>query len=192
VEGPDWNPESLGSQFLTATRSVIAGMPFIHGVAKGGTIIDLIHHAPQWGGCVRLEMPAPTPEPPSAFPAPTLADEFWINTLKHRKNLMRGYENLVVFGLDFDRRLLFRAWALAETGTDPGPNCFNLFQLKPLNDKVLNLGRMGLLGLPARSREEIVATIIAFRDEMSRLFPEPSELEETVRAMPLDARSGPD
>ncbi len=185
VEGEKWNPECLGGQFLVATKSEIAGMPFIHGVAVGGTIIDLIHSAPKWEGCARLDLPAPTPMPPAPLPGCGLVDEFWALSLKHRKNFMRGYEKLVPFGLDFDRRLLFRAWAMSETGSDPGPNAFNLFTLKSLHDAVLTPRRMALLGMPLRTREEILAAVEAYREEMTRLYPVPSALELTVRALGL-------
>ncbi len=185
IEGKWWQPESLGSLFLTAQQMKLGGSPFLHGVAVGGTILDIIHGPPVKGDYVDLDFPAPTPLPLTPLPLCGLVEEFWLNTLKHRKNVWRGDYGVLIYGLNFDRQFLLRAWALRDGGRDPGGQSFGIFPLRDLYPRYVDAARQELLGLPLRTAEEIVYAMQAYRDEMSRLFPVATLLEKTVRALPL-------
>jgi nucleotidyltransferase-like protein len=185
IEGKWWQPESLGGLFLTAQQMKLGGTPFLHGVTVGGTILDIMYGPPAKGHYVDLELPDPQPLPQAPLPTCGLVEEFWLNTLKHRKNLWRGRAGVLVYGLNFDRRFLLRGWVLTETGTDPGDQAFSIFALKDLYDRHVNAARLELLGLPLRNLDEILYATEAYRDEMTRLFPDETLLEATVRAMPL-------
>jgi len=80
---------------------------------------------------------------------------------------------------------LLRAWALYDSGVDPGRDVFSIFGLKTLYSRHVTSDRLALLGLPTRNLEEIIVATNAYRDEMSRLFPETTLLERAVRALPL-------
>lgn len=185
VEGDDWKPECLGSQFLTGEVKTLRGMPFLHGVSVGGTILDIVYGGKPWDGYVRLDLPDPTPAEPCSPPHCGIVEEFWMMTLKHRKSLWRGRHGILTYGLHHDRRYLLRAWALHDTGIDPGDQVFTIFALKTLYEKHIDDRRLQLLGLPLRTLEETLFATQAYRDEMSSLFPETTELEKAVRALPL-------
>src|SRR5580658_1768679 len=55
IEGEDWSPEGLGSLFLVADLRELGSFPFLHGVAAGGTIIDILIGKPAWDGYQPLE-----------------------------------------------------------------------------------------------------------------------------------------
>jgi|GEM_PF-3377345 len=186
IEGKDWTPESIGSLLLTGQRFQIGGFPFLHGVAKDGTIIDVLHGGQvAWDGYLRLDLPSPTPRDPAPIPPFTLLEEFWLTSLKHRKAFVRGLHPILTIGLQHDRGYLLRAWALHATGVDPGPQAFNFFGLRDLFRDHVDARCQKLLGLPLRDREEIVYAVHAYRDEMSRLFPNPTPLEMVVRNLSL-------
>jgi len=186
VHGEEWRPECLGALFLTAEDKQLGGTPFLHGVSVGGTILDILYGGPPaWDGYIRLEMPEPTPIPPAPLPPCGVIEQFWMMTLKHRKSLWRGRHGILTYGLHHDRKYLLRAWALHDTGVDPGDQVFTIFALKSLYDRHIDQGRIELLGLPVRNLEEILVATDAYRDEMSRLFPDTTELERAVRALPL-------
>ncbi|AIE84731.1 nucleotidyltransferase domain-containing protein [Fimbriimonas ginsengisoli] len=185
IVGAKWSPESLGSIFLTAEVKQMGGVPFLHGVSVGGTILDILFGPPAWDHYVPLELPEPTPVLPAPLPGYGLVEEFWLMSLKHRKSLWRGRHGILTYGLHHDRRYLLRAWALYDSGVDPMDQVFTIFALKSLYDKHIDERRLELLGLPLRNLEEILAATQAYRDEMSRLFPDPTPLEIAVRSLPL-------
>jgi len=188
IEGKDWAPESIGGLLLTGQRFQIGGFPFLHGVALDGTIIDVLYGGQvAWDGYLRLDPPSPTPLDPAPIPPFTLLDEFWLTSLKHRKALFRGLDPILTIGLQHDRGYLLRAWALHATGVDPGPQAFNFFSLRDLFRDYVDTRCQQLLGLPLRDRGEIVYAVHTYRDEMSRLFPNPTPLESVVRSLPLFA-----
>lgn len=185
VEGDDWNPECLGRLFLCAEVKQLGGVPFLHGVSVGGTILDILFGPAPWDTYKRLELPEATFVPPSPLPTYGLVETFVLMTLKHRKSLWRGRFGILTYGLQHDRKYLLRAWVLHETGTDPGEGVFTIFALKSLYERHITPERLELLGLPLRNLGEILIATQAYRDEMTRLFPETTELEKAVRALPL-------
>lgn len=185
IEGAEWSPERIGGLLLAARLRTMGGNPFLHGVTTGGTILDLVYGPPIPEGYVGLNLPASDPAPVALIPASGLVEEFWMMSLKHRKSVWRRRHALLTYGLHHDRRFLLRAWTLLATGCDPG-DADTLFALGPLYERHVDADRLALLGLPLRSPEEIVYAIEAYRDEMSRLFPETTPLERLVRSMPLE------
>jgi len=190
VEGENWNPESLGSLFLCAEVKQLGGVPFLHGVSVGGTILDILFGPAPWDTYIRLELPEPTPVSPARLPHCGLVELFWLMTLKHRKSLWRGRHGILTYGLHHDRKYLLRAWALCDTGIDPGEQVFTIFALKSLYEQHITPGRLELLGLPLRNLDEILVATEAYRDEMTSLFPDATELEKTVRALPFMPSAG--
>ena len=185
VRAADWTPESIGSLFLTGEEKRMNGIPFVHGVSVEGSILDILHGPDAPENYVPLELPNPMPLPLSDLPPCGLVETFWMMSLKHRKSLWRGQEGILTYGLHHDHRYLLRAWALHDTGTDPGEHIFTIYALRKLYDQHIDAARLELLGLPLRNRDEIVHAVQAYRDEMSRLFPGGSALESLVRSQPL-------
>jgi hypothetical protein len=170
---------------LAADVKALAGIPFLQGVSKGGTIVDLMFGPRPWPNYLRLDLPDPAPCNPEPLRPSGLIEEFWSMSLKHRKNLWRGRYGLLTVGLNLDRHYLLRAWVLSETGTDPGESIFSIFGLKDIFERHVGPDRLELLGLPLRTEDEIVVAVERYRDEMSRIFPQETELERVVRSMPL-------
>ena len=87
IEGENWKPESLGGLFLVADLRELGGFPFLHGVAIGGTIIDILIGQPGWDAYLPLDPVPPQEVVPAPLPRGGLVEEFWSLSLKHRKNL---------------------------------------------------------------------------------------------------------
>ena len=191
VQAVDWSPEPVFSRLVALQRFTLNGNEFLHGVDHDGTIIDIMHgpEVPNWYTPLELPVPSTVCDPRDGssptLPQFGLVEEFWLTTLKHRKCLWRGQHGVVSFGLQFDRRVLMRAWSIADGGEDPGDAGLNIFSLRALTEQVLNPERLALLGLPLRNAAEIETVVLAYRDEMSRLFSPAGALEKIVRRMPL-------
>ena len=119
--------------------------------------------------------------------------DFWLNSSKHRKVLYRGLDPMVVVGLQTERAILIRLWAILASGRDSGTVKPTIHTLTP---QVRSIGRTGrnaleVLGAPVRTRGELRAMIERHRDEVARVgralaeryaFGYPEAVEETVRA----------
>lgn len=118
---------------------------------------------------------------------------FWMNSHKHRKVLHRGLDPLVIVGLQAERTLLIRLWALhaGDYGTDDRqPSIHTLSaQIRTLIEFKEHM--LEIMGAPGRTRSELLRVIELHRDEVSRVarglakrysFDYPAELERTVRA----------
>lgn len=118
---------------------------------------------------------------------------FWMNSHKHRKVLHRGLDPLVIVGLQTERTLLLRLWALnaGDYDTDDRqPTIHTLSaQVRTLIESKEHM--LEIMGAPGRTRSELLRLIELHRDEVSRVGRElaeqysydyPEELERTVRA----------
>ena len=119
--------------------------------------------------------------------------DFWINSNKHRKVLHRGLDPMVVVGLQAERAILIRLWAIHASGRDTGTETPTIHTLTPQVRSIGKTGRNALevLGAPVRNRGELKALIERHRDEVARVgralaeryaFAYPEGVEETVRA----------
>lgn len=119
--------------------------------------------------------------------------DFWMNSHKHRKVLHRGLDPLVIVGLQAERALLLRLWALQAGGHESGyrqPSIHTLSaQVRTLSESKEHM--LKIMGAPGRTRSELLRLIELHRDEVSRAGRElakrysyayPAELERTVRA----------
>ncbi len=118
---------------------------------------------------------------------------FWMNSHKHRKVLHRGLDPLVIVGLQTERMLLIRLWALhaGDCDTDDQqPSIHTLSaQVRTLIESKEDM--LEIMGAPGRTRSELLRLIELHRDEVSRLgrslakrysYDYPAEVERTVRA----------
>jgi len=185
IESDHWSPESISSLLLTGESKQMNGMPFFHGVSVGGTILDILYGPKVREDYVKLELPEPRQIALQALPRCGLVEEFWMMSLKHRKNLWRGRYEILSYALHHDRRYLLRAWTFEGTGVDPGDQVFTLFALKTVYERFVDSSRLELLGLPLRNLDEILFAVQRYRDEMTSLFPNITLLEATVRSLPL-------
>ncbi len=116
-----------------------------------------------------------------------------MNSHKHRKVLHRGMDPLVIVGLQAERTLLLRLWALhgGDYGTDDRqPSIHTLSaQVRTLIESKEHM--LEIMGAPGRTRSELLRVIELHRDEVSQVgrglakrysFDYPAELERTVRA----------
>lgn len=119
--------------------------------------------------------------------------DFWINSNKHRKVLYRGLDPMVVVGLQTERAILIRLWAIHASGRDLGAAKPTIHTLTPQIRSIVETGSNALevLGAPVRTRGEQSALIERHRDEVARVgralseqyaFGYPEVVEETVRA----------
>ena len=119
--------------------------------------------------------------------------DFWLNSNKHRKVLYRGLDPMVVVGLQTERAILIRLWAIHASGLDSGTVKPNIHTLTPQVRSIGKTARNALevLGAPVRTRGELRALIERHRDEVARVgralaaqyaFSYPEVVEETVRA----------
>ncbi len=119
--------------------------------------------------------------------------DFWLYSNKHSKVMYRGLDPMVVVGLQTERAILIRLWAIHASGLDTGTARPTIHTLTP---QVRSIGRTGrnaleVLGAPAQTRGELRALIERHRDEVARVgralavryaFCYPDAVEETVRA----------
>lgn len=119
--------------------------------------------------------------------------DFWLNSNKHRKVLYRGLDPMVVVGLQTERAILIRLWAIHASGLDTGAARPTIHTLTPQVRSIGKTGRNALevLGAPVRDRGELKALIERHRDEVARVgralakryaFDYPEAVEATVRA----------
>ena len=119
--------------------------------------------------------------------------DFWLNSNKHRKVLNRGLDPMVVVGLQTERAILIRLWAIQASGLDTStakPTIHTLTpQIRSIDETGINA--LEVLGAPVRTRGELKALIERHRDEVARVgralaerydFCYPDVAEETVRA----------
>ncbi|MDE2729563.1 MAG: hypothetical protein OXI19_16175 [Gemmatimonadota bacterium] len=119
--------------------------------------------------------------------------DFWMNSHKHRKVLHRGLDPLVIVGLQEERALMLRLWALQADDYEPVDRKPSIHAL---SDQVRSLiesktHMLKIMGAPGRTRSELLSLIELHRDEVSRTgrdlakrysYAYPAELERTVRA----------
>ncbi|MCY3556434.1 MAG: hypothetical protein OXH56_14060 [Gemmatimonadetes bacterium] len=119
--------------------------------------------------------------------------DFWINSNKHHKVLYRGLDPMVVVGLQIERAILIRLWAIHASGRDLGAVTPTIHTLTPQIRSIVETGSNALevLGAPVRTRGELRALIERHRDEVARVgralaeqyaFGYPEVVEDTVRA----------
>lgn len=119
--------------------------------------------------------------------------DFWINSNKHRKVLYRGLDPMVVVGLQTERVILIRLWAIQTSGRDTGTVTPTIHTLTPQVRSIEKTGRnvLEVLGAPVRNRGELKTLIERHRDEVARVgralaeryaFAYPEVVEATVRA----------
>jgi len=120
------------------------------------------------------------------FPSPTKSDtpteqkvagkeleqtlrNFWVNTHKHRKVLYRGLDLMAHIGLRFDQDVLRRLWLSNLSGRDEQRRQTihtMTDQIRTITDGV-GPHAFEVLGMPLRSRPELLAAIEATRNEVS-------------------------
>jgi len=129
--------------------------------------------------------------------------DFWMNSHKHRKVLHRSLDPLVIVGLQAERALLLRLWAIQADDYGPGDRQPSIHTL---SDQVRSLieskkHTLKILGAPGRTRSELLSLIELHRDEVSRAgrdlakrysYEYPAELERMVRACWRDFLSSAD
>lgn len=147
-------------------------------------------------------VPAQQPSPDADKLRMEIVD-FWMNSHKHRKVLHRGLDPLVILGLQAERALLLRLWALQADDYEPGdrqPSIYTLSdQVRSLIESKKHL--LTIMGAPGRTRSELLSLIELQRDEVSRAgrdlakrysYEYPAELERAVRACWSDFLSSAD
>lgn len=193
IAAPEWSPESLGGLWLAGQRMTMAGQPFWHGMLHDGTILDVMVGEP-YEGYQEQALPSAVGPPPGQPEPSGIAMEFWLNSYKHRKVIVRGLWPMAIYGIHHDRLVLLRMWTQEATGEDPGPPAFSIFGMTPLVRAHVGDERARCLGMPCRDLEELVEAIHALRDEASRVMRAsdakwgiawPKRLEALVRATPL-------
>ena len=85
--------------------------------------------------------------------------DFWLNSNKHRKVLNRGLDPMVVVGLQTERAILIRLWAIHASGLDTSTAKPTIHTLTPQIRSIDETGRNALevLGAPVRTRGELKA-----------------------------------
>ena len=139
-------------------------------------------------------VPAFDPKPANPSTIRRVVVDYWITTSKDVKVLNRGLELVVNVGLEVQRAYLLRLWYALATGCDTGTSRATIHLLSRMIPPIQGLvgARMNeLIGAPARSIEEIKRSIMANRDEVSRIgrllaeklgFDYPEKLESVVRS----------
>lgn len=188
LDAPGWTPTRLGGLWLGGQAMKLGDAPFFHGVLADGTVLDVIV-GPLGPGYEPIQAaPMPPPPPVPLAEGPTL--DFWLNTMKHPKPLGRGVSGMMLFGLHEEAKMIFRIWAIEDTGNDPGPGAFTIFGLSPLIRSHMSADRLALLGLPLRDEAELRAAANAYRDAVSSAgrriesrwgLPYPHHLESVIR-----------
>lgn len=107
----------------------------------------------------------------------TILRNFWINTHKHRKVLDRNLDLMAHIGLRFDQDVLRRLWLLNLTGSDDRRRQTihtMTGQIRAITDGIGDRA-FAVLGLPLRTRAELIAAIEATRAETGRVGRELAE-----------------
>jgi len=133
------------------------------------------------------------PQPASPPVVRRLIVDFWITTSKDIKVVHRGFEAVLLAGLEVQRSYLLRLWYILATGKDPGTSRVTIHLMSRMIPPIRELvgpAAIEILGAPARNMWEIIDSIERNRDEVSRIgrliahevgFDYPSKLEATVR-----------
>lgn len=119
--------------------------------------------------------------------------EFWLHTHKHSKILFRGLDPMVIVGLQIEREILLRLWAIHATGQDAGPGRQTIYSLTPQVRSIMAARPrpLDIMGAPGRTRPELVESIELHRDEVAHVgrtlastygFDYPEPVEAAVRA----------
>lgn len=184
---PEWSVDSIGGLLVAVQAVRLGSQTLLHGIARDGTVVDLLPGPPPSGALDARELAAPViPDFEARLLETGLLADFWIHTHKHRKPLARGLEAMAILGLAHDRTFLMRLWSLADGGGDPGPNLGGIHAMSPLVRRVATPARMTLLGIPTRDRGEILAAIGTFQAEVAVLgLPGAERIERLVRAASL-------
>lgn len=115
------------------------------------------------------------PRLPPADPAQVrqLVADHWLGLRKHRKVLDRGLD---ILAWDGDHRLrtsLVQLYHVLATGTDCGPIArMNIHAMSPVVRAIqteLGDGPLAVLGLPARTHDEIISSAATVSDEVARV-----------------------
>lgn len=188
IVGSQWRPEQLAGLLVSGSATPTETGCWFHGCDHTGLVVDLASGPtpPQGYKPVEAE-PLPSQVQGNIEPQ-SLFTNFWLSSYKHRKPLLRNVEALAIFGLHFDRMALIRAWVETDTGAPVDNSAFTIHGLSPIARNHISPERQALLGLPARNRSEIVAAIVAYRQEMLRLAPEGSVLSSIVTEDPIFQR----
>ncbi|MHB8637770.1 MAG: hypothetical protein ACYC96_14990 [Fimbriimonadaceae bacterium] len=188
VEASEWSPDRLVGLLVGGTHNNSEENPLLHGVDAHGVIIDLrygAHVPPEYR---RLDIAPGHALPTGAMDPPGFKTDFWVNSYKHRKPLWRGLDAMVLFGLPLDRMALMRAWVGEATGDPNREISFTIHGLTAIVREHMTPARMALLGLPTRTRSELLVAIRAFRSEMFRMSPSGLRLPRIVMDDPVFAR----
>ena len=185
VESDSWVPDLRSGLLAAGMHATIGDSPLLHGVDAEGVIVDLRYGPVAPPEYRKLPSFSPVKVAPAPMDPAGFYTDFWINTYKDRKPLYRGLEPLVIFGLGFAKMSLVRAWVGDDTGVPEPDVSFSIFGLTDVVKKHLTPERVRLLGLPMRDRSEIVAAVVAYREEMLRLTPAGYRLPEIVMNDPL-------
>ena len=188
IEAADWSPDRVPGVVVAGTHTNFDGVPLLHGIDSTGLIIDL-----RYGPSVPPEYRKLDPQIGEPFSgiemdAAGFRTDFWINTYKHRKPIWRGLDALVLFGLPFDRMALVRAWVEEATGSSDSQVSFTIHGLSSVIRDHVTPDRMAILGLPTRTRKELLEAILAYRTEMHRMSTADSRLPRIVMEDPLFAQ----
>ena len=119
--------------------------------------------------------------------------EFWLHTHKHAKVLFRELDAMLIVGLQIEREILLRLWAIHATGQDAGAGRPTIHSLTPQVRSIVAIRPrpLDVLGAPGRTRPELIESIELHRDEVASIgrtlaskygFVYPEIVEATVRA----------
>ena len=137
-----------------------------------------------------------SPESPFTDPDPAqvrqVIIDFWLRSNKHCKILYRGLDPMVVLGLQNERTILMRLWTIHAIGQDTGALRPSIHSLTPQVRSILRFydSPLDILGVPGRTRLELMESIELHRNEVSRVgrtlavqlsFEYPENVEATVR-----------
>ena len=188
VETLVWSPDRAQGLLIAGTHTEIDGRPLLHGVDDQGVIVDLLYGPAAPPEYRKLDHAPGAALSGAAMDASGFRTDFWINSYKHRKPIWRGVDALVLFGLPFDRVALVRAWVAEATGVAEGELSFTIHGLTEVVREHISKDRMAVLGLPTRSRAELLMAIHAIRVEMLRMSPPDARLPRIVMADPVFAQ----
>ena len=185
VQADDWSTDCLAGLLVAGRSMIIGDNPLFHGCDSQGVIVDICHGPKPPDYYSTLDRFESEPWITGTIEAPSIYTDFWINSYKHRKPIWRDLDAMALIGLHYDRLFLIQAWVELDTGAAPGPQALSIHGLTPIVRNHITPARRELLGLPTRTRRELVVAIDAYRCEMQQLTPPDSLLPGIVMTDPI-------
>ena len=185
LDTDDWSPEPYAGLFVTGKSVHIGESSLFQGLDYRGVIVDIMVGKNPPDDFREIEKPLATHFPCGKLEPSSVISDFWVNTHKHRKPIVRDLDGMILIGLHFDRMALLQAWVQADTGQPMSSSAFSIHRLTPIVKNHLTSQRQGVLGMPTRDRREILHAIQTIREEMRSLTSADSVLPDIVMNDPI-------